>query len=103
MTRLRILLPSLVADGHRVLLFSQWTQILDLLEVFLTRCLNLEYLRLDGATGVADRQPIIDRFTAETDIPVMLISTRAGGLGYDQRCIPQVKPRRPHIHSLCCQ
>ena len=50
-------------------------------QVFLSRCLELDFLRLDGGTSVSDRQPIIDRFTAETDIPVMLLSTRAGGLG----------------------
>lgn len=33
MERLRTLVPDLVADGHRILLFSQWTRLLDLLEV----------------------------------------------------------------------
>lgn len=78
---LRELLPRLAAEGHRILLFSQWTQVLDLLEVFLARCVKMEYLRLDGSTAVADRQPIIDNFTLDLSIPVMIISTRAGGLG----------------------
>ena len=103
MARLRKLLPSLVAEGRRVLLFSQWTQILDLLEVFLNRCLNMDFLRLDGGTNITDRQPIIDRFTAETSIPVMLISTRAGGLGYGAHTFNLVPPHPPltlHTHTL---
>ena len=81
MDALKTLIPKLIADGHRVLLFSQWTQVLDMLQLFVTQCLKLPFMRFDGSTTVGDRQPIIDEFTADLSIPIMLITTRAGGLG----------------------
>lgn len=72
-------LPKLIMDGHRILIFSQWTRVLDLLEVLL-RHLNLGYMRLDGSTPVTIRQGLIDKFSNE-NIPVFLLSTKAGGLG----------------------
>lgn len=81
MERLKELLPQLKAEGRRVLLFSQWTRILDLMEVFLKNVLGYTYKRLDGSTPVGERQGLINEFTADTSIPVFLLSTRAGGLG----------------------
>mmetsp|Transcript_18446 Transcript_18446/g.24366 ORF Transcript_18446/g.24366 Transcript_18446/m.24366 type:complete len:1067 (+) Transcript_18446:240-3440(+) len=78
--KLHEILPKLQADGHRILLFSQWTRILDLLEVFLER-LDMQFLRLDGSTDVKERQSLIARFNHDLSIPVFLLSTRAGGLG----------------------
>ena len=60
---------------------SHRAQILDVLEVFLARSLDMSYLRLDGQTSISARQGLIDEFTNDTSIPVMLLSTRAGGLG----------------------
>lgn len=58
---LRTLLPQLKKDGHRVLLFSQWTSMLDILEVFLgEEGLDMDYLRLDGSTDSKARQRMID-------------------------------------------
>jgi len=79
-------LPALVAAGHRVLIFSQWTQLLDLIQ---DACdaLRVRVQRLDGSTPVAERQRLIDAFDAggvpgRADfLPVFLLSTRAGGLG----------------------
>ncbi|KOB67046.1 putative helicase, partial [Operophtera brumata] len=51
------MLPRLQADGHRVLLFSQFTMMLDILEPFLT-IRGYRYLRLDGSTAVVDRVPL---------------------------------------------
>jgi len=79
MQRLRELLPRLAAEGHRMLIFSQWTRLLDLLEI-LCGALDMAFLRLDGSTSVRERQELIDTFTT-SDIPVFLLSTRAGGLG----------------------
>ncbi|KAJ1426726.1 SNF2 family N-terminal domain-containing protein [Ochromonadaceae sp. CCMP2298] len=76
---LRNNLPLLIADNHRMLVFSQWTRLLDLLEV-LMQDIGLKYLRLDGATPVRERQALIDTFNG-SDIPVFLLSTKAGGLG----------------------
>ncbi|KAG5185729.1 SNF2 family N-terminal domain-containing protein [Tribonema minus] len=81
MVRLRGLLPELQAQGHRVLLFSQWTRILDLMEVFLSEVLGMRYTRLDGSTPVQQRQALIQGFAADPGIAVFLLSTRAGGLG----------------------
>lgn len=77
---LRELLPSLVAEEHRILIFSQWTKCLDLLGC-LIEFLNLTYLRLDGQTPITERQQLIDQFNGDPSIPVFLLSTRAGGLG----------------------
>jgi SWI/SNF-related matrix-associated actin-dependent regulator 1 of chromatin subfamily A len=67
-------------EGHRVLVFSQWTRLLDLLEVLL-QDIQLGYLRLDGSTPVKERQAYIDTFNTDISIPVFLLSTKAGGLG----------------------
>lgn len=74
------LLPKLKAEGHRVLIFSQFTMMLDILERYLdTR--DHGYLRIDGQTAVTDRQDLIDQYMADSDMFVFLLSTRAGGLG----------------------
>jgi SWI/SNF-related matrix-associated actin-dependent regulator of chromatin subfamily A containing DEAD/H box 1 len=77
---LRELLPKLKAEGHRVLIFSQWTKLLDLLEVLMSH-MDYRYLRLDGSTEVAERQGLIDSFNQDKNLFVFLLSTRAGGLG----------------------
>ena len=77
---LQTLLPQLKNDGHRVLIFSQWTTMLDILEEFLTN-LGMLYSRLDGSTAVKERQQLIDDFKADEDITCFLLSTRAGGMG----------------------
>lgn len=79
MLHLKQLLPQLVNQGHHVLVFSQWTRTLDLLEELL-RDLGLAFLRLDGSTPVRERQQLIDTFS-EGQIPVFILSTKAGGLG----------------------
>ncbi|XP_013145747.1 PREDICTED: SWI/SNF-related matrix-associated actin-dependent regulator of chromatin subfamily A containing DEAD/H box 1 homolog isoform X2 [Papilio polytes] len=73
------MLPRLQAEGHRVLVFSQFTMMLDILEPYL-KLRRYRYLRLDGSTAVTDRQELIDQYNTE-DIFVFLLSTRAGGLG----------------------
>lgn len=77
--RLRTLLPELIAKGHRILIFSQWKICMDLLAC-LMESLDLEFLRLDGSTKIAERQMLIDRFNEDSSIPVFLLSTRAGGM-----------------------
>ncbi|CAH0692031.1 unnamed protein product [Spodoptera exigua] len=73
------MLPRLKEGGHRVLVFSQFTMMLDILEPYLT-IRRHRYLRLDGSTAVTDRQELIDQYNNE-DIFVFLLSTKAGGLG----------------------
>ncbi|KAH7841079.1 hypothetical protein Vadar_025297 [Vaccinium darrowii] len=74
------LLPKLKKDGHRVLIFSQWTSMLDILEWTL-EVIGVTYRRLDGSTQVTERQTIVDTFNNDTSIFACLLSTRAGGQG----------------------
>lgn len=75
------LLPKLRRAGHRVLLFSQMTRLLDILEIYL-QLHDFKYLRLDGSTKTEDRGMVQKQFNA-SDSPffMFLLSTRAGGLG----------------------
>jgi len=78
--RLKTMLPKLKKEGHRMLIFSQWTMCLDLLGCLLDT-IGFTYLRLDGSTTISERQELIDRFNNDGSIPVFLLSTRAGGMG----------------------
>jgi superfamily II DNA or RNA helicase len=71
-------LDTVVADGHKALVFSQWTSLLDLIES-LVRSASLGYVRLDGSTR--DREGVVRRFQEESDVSLMLISLKAGGTG----------------------
>ncbi len=71
-------LDVVVAEGHKALVFSQWTSMLDLIEEALDGA-NVACLRLDGATR--DRQALVDRFQSSDGPPVFLISLKAGGTG----------------------
>ncbi|MCU6434071.1 DEAD/DEAH box helicase [Undibacterium sp. Jales W-56] len=73
------MLPNLVAEGRRVLVFSQFTEMLDLIAVQLT-ILELPYLALTGKTPPAQRGTVVAQFQSKT-VPVMLISLKAGGVG----------------------
>ncbi|VVD05859.1 unnamed protein product [Leptidea sinapis] len=74
------LLRRLKAGGHRVLLFTQMTKVLDVLEAFLSLH-GHTYLRLDGATRVERRQILVDRFNSDPRIFAFILSTRSGGVG----------------------
>ncbi|KAK4194916.1 putative helicase SWR1 [Triangularia verruculosa] len=74
------LLRRLQAGGHRALIFTQMTKVLDILEQFLN-IHGHKYLRLDGATKVEQRQILTDRFNHDTRITCFILSTRSGGLG----------------------
>lgn len=74
------LLPKLKEEGHRVLIFSQFTMVLDILEEYLA-IRGKTYLRLDGSTPVTDRQFLINQYTEDESIFIFLLSTKAGGLG----------------------
>lgn len=74
------LLREKQAGGHRVLIFTQMTKILDILEIFLNFHGYL-YLRLDGATKIEDRQYITERFNADPRIFCFIASSRSGGVG----------------------
>ena len=75
------ILPKFYRTGHRVLMFFQMTQIMNIMEDFL-RLRQMQYLRLDGSTKSDDRSDLLRLFNAP-DSPYFcfLLSTRAGGLG----------------------
>ncbi|MCJ1287270.1 swr1 complex component [Xylographa opegraphella] len=78
--RLDKLLRTLQAGGHRALIFTQMTKVLDILEQFLN-IHGHRYLRLDGATKIEQRQILTDRFNNDDRILVFILSSRSGGLG----------------------
>lgn len=75
------ILPKFAASGHRVLMFFQMTQIMNIMEDFL-RLRGMQYLRLDGSTKSDDRSELLKLFNApNSPYFCFLLSTRAGGLG----------------------
>jgi ATP-dependent DNA helicase len=87
------MLERLHRDGHQVLIFSQMTKVLNIIEDYL-RLRNWKYCRIDGSTHIDERQKAMDEFNAEKTggvngtrnmsdnrFFVFMLSTRAGGLG----------------------
>lgn len=74
------LLRRLEAGGHRALIFTQMTKVLDVLEQFMSLH-GHRYLRLDGTTKVERRQILTERFNTDPRILCFILSTRSGGLG----------------------
>ncbi|KAG8933843.1 hypothetical protein FRC03_004948 [Tulasnella sp. 419] len=74
------LLENYKTQNKRVLVFSQFTQILDILESIFTY-LDIKYLILTGSTAVDERQGLVDIFNEDEEISVFLLSTKAGGMG----------------------
>ncbi|XP_066247321.1 chromatin-remodeling ATPase INO80 isoform X1 [Euwallacea similis] len=74
------LLKKLKEEGHRVLIYSQMTKMIDLLEEYMWHR-HHKYMRLDGSSKISERRDMVADFQARTDIFVFLLSTRAGGLG----------------------
>ncbi|CAI9637243.1 unnamed protein product [Alternaria burnsii] len=81
LTLLETLLPKLQERGHRVLIFSQFLDMLNIIEDFLDG-MQLPYQRLDGTMGSLEKQKRIDQFNApDSSLFAFLLSTRAGGVG----------------------
>ncbi|XP_029163376.1 helicase domino isoform X2 [Nylanderia fulva] len=74
------LLKKLKSGNHRVLIFTQMTRMLDVLEAFLNFHGHI-YLRLDGTTRVDQRQILMERFNGDKRIFCFILSTRSGGVG----------------------
>ena len=84
------ILKDIIFDRkEKVLVFSLFTQMLDILELVLST-MNIKFLRLDGSTQVNDRQALIDKFYEDKDIPVFILSTKAGGFGINLVCANNV-------------
>lgn len=74
------LLTRLKFEGHRVLIYSQMTKMIDLLEEYMWHRKH-RYMRLDGSSKISARRDMVADFQNREDIFVFLLSTRAGGLG----------------------
>ncbi|MBJ6764177.1 DEAD/DEAH box helicase [Myxococcaceae bacterium JPH2] len=71
-------LTTAVSEGHKALVFSQWTSLLDLVEPHL-KTAGIAFDRLDGTT--ANRGDVTSRFQGADGAPVLLMSLKAGGTG----------------------
>jgi SNF2 family DNA or RNA helicase len=75
--QLMVMLPEMLAEGRRILLFSQFTSMLALIEVELKKR-KIPWVKLTGQSQKRDE--LIDRFTSG-EVPLFLISLKAGGVG----------------------
>jgi SNF2 family DNA or RNA helicase len=71
-------LDEALSEGHKALVFSQWTSLLDLIEPHL-ESRKLPFARLDGSTP--DRGAVVRKFQEDPQVGVMLLSLKAGGVG----------------------
>jgi len=74
------MLNQLMKRGHKMLIFSQMTRMMDVLGDYLNMK-KWKYCRLDGSMNFIDRQANIDKFNTDPEHSIFLLSTRAGGLG----------------------
>ncbi|CAI9097423.1 OLC1v1033851C2 [Oldenlandia corymbosa var. corymbosa] len=77
---LAVLLRRLKLGGHRALIFTQMTKMLDVLEAFIN-LYGYTYMRLDGSTQPEERQTLMQRFNTNPKIFLFILSTRSGGVG----------------------
>ena len=119
------LLYQLKTEGHRVIVFTQMSRMLNILEVFLNHH-GYKYFRLDGSTSPEDRFYLVERFNNDESIFVFILSTRSGGIGmnltgadtvifYDidwnptmdaqaqDRCHRIGQTKNVHIYRLICE
>lgn len=74
------LLRKLKSEGHKCLIYSQFTRVLDILEDYCGKT-GFKYVRLDGQSALADRRDIVAEWQTNDELFVFLLSTRAGGVG----------------------
>jgi len=74
------MIVRLMKDGHKTLIFSQMTSMLDILGDY-CNFKKWKFCRLDGSMNFLDRQANIDKFNQDPEYCIFLLSTRAGGLG----------------------
>ncbi|MFS7908575.1 putative DNA helicase chromatin remodeling SNF2 family [Helianthus anomalus] len=77
---LAVLLRRLKSEGHRALIFTQMTKMLDVLEAFIN-IYGYTYMRLDGSTQPEERQTLMQRFNTNPKYFLFILSTRSGGVG----------------------
>ncbi|KAL8975480.1 MAG: hypothetical protein Q9197_000270 [Variospora fuerteventurae] len=88
-SKLADLLQEYKRNGDRVLVFSQFVMVIDILEDVM-ETLGMRFFRLDGRTKIDERQDMIDQFHADIEITVFLLSTKAGGAGINLACANKV-------------
>lgn len=76
---LRTVLPTLIEDGRRILIFSSFTSMLQIIADELSE-MGLDFLKLTGKTPAAKRSSMVEEFQ-QGEVPVFLISLKAGGSG----------------------
>ncbi|TKR66684.1 hypothetical protein L596_022941 [Steinernema carpocapsae] len=74
------MLRQLYMEKHRVLIFTQMSRMLDVLQAFLSYH-GYQYFRLDGSTNIEQRQAMMERFNSDPRIFCFILSTRSGGVG----------------------
>ena len=74
------ILNNAILSGHKVLLFSQFTSMLDILKKELDES-SIPYMELTGKTKSDKRLEMVNKFNTENDVKVLLISLKAGGTG----------------------
>jgi len=74
------ILEDAISAGHKILLFSGYTSMFEILEQEL-KDRNINYFKLTGATKVDERIKLVDEFNTNSDVKVFLISLKAGGTG----------------------
>ena len=83
------LLQMYKQNGDRVLVFSQFVMVMNVLELVM-ETLDMQFFRLDGQTKIQERQTMIDEFYEDEEITVFLLSTKAGGAGINLACANKV-------------
>ncbi|KAJ2892161.1 DNA repair protein rhp26, partial [Coemansia aciculifera] len=81
LTIVRALLEMWKPHGHKVLIFSQTRQMLDIIERMVAAMPQMVYRRMDGSTPVQHRSAMVDEYNADSSIFVFLLTTKVGGLG----------------------
>uniref|UniRef100_A0A7S3EE99 Chromatin-remodeling ATPase INO80 n=2 Tax=Rhodosorus marinus TaxID=101924 RepID=A0A7S3EE99_9RHOD len=80
MKLLDTLLRKLKVEGHKCLVYSQFTRVLDILEDYCAVS-SYKFLRLDGQSALADRRDMVADWQSNDELFIFLLSTRAGGVG----------------------
>lgn len=75
---LQSMLEEIISEGHRILLFSQFVGMLDIIKLWLEEK-GIKHEYLSGATK--NRQEVVERFNSDPTIPIFLVSLKAGGTG----------------------
>ncbi|CAG0918409.1 unnamed protein product [Notodromas monacha] len=74
------ILPGLIEQGTKALLFSQFVIVLNILEAYI-KIRGYRYVRFDGSTPREERQRLIDEFNNDPKLFIFLLTTRSGGQG----------------------